>query len=1295
MVRTGSTSMAVLTLPEGIAGVDVAADFVGTRVAAPCPADAVAYPGSEVGAPGGVVVELNWACRVSALDLSSLVDSAGLTRVVTDFDGMTVNAEPSTPVVDAGGAHPVAPSIPFLLVLLAGLVAAAAVAFGVWMMRSRKVRADVSTRPNARGSTSGRPWRARRVRGVAGVLVGALVLALVPGYAATATEVPDELVLVTQNPKEGDPLTFSYKTDTPSSKNWVGLYRPADVPGPVAATMWKYTAGPSGTVTFDSGGLSAGTWKAHFLANDGYDPIVAPITFTLAPRSTATKVPVSGIVYTDQDADGTRDDGEPGMAGLSVTDGQVWATTDESGRYQIDIDPARRATDLVSVVSPDGFTPTLRDDFVPQFFAKVDTSGSAAEGVDLGLVPDERASDPTETWLMVSDTEVVGFTDEAAEGSLAQWTERVRTLSEVDDASFTITTGDLTVTDYAATERRQKGYDVLRNGLRDGGLGHPFYPVMGNHDVGGPAGSSGYGGSMEFWRQNMGPEWYSFDRNGRHVVVLEDNYDARGLAPQLAWLKEDLKRHAVGKQVLVFAHRSLFTKWGPGAGMQPIVDELARYDTRMFAAGHNQQAEYRRGAFARSVEINNQGTYGIDGSRPDYKILDFSAITDDESTPENEDRGLVFGTHRQFEIDDDAALVSPGEGGRFDAGSPVPVQVYAEDDGRTPAAATVTVHDARGRVVWTEELEFGGDPAALGRENCYAEPGGDGPEPCPPARISWTRAVSEIPSLRAGEYTADVSVVGTDGNGWPERSTSFSVTKAADEQPAFDGDWVRQGGTEAGRSSAATDPGAELDLQWVQNTGEQFNLNGSVIADGRVIVASEAFDSPYSMMLAYDARTGAELWRTYLDGDAESAPSLHEGKVYITTSNARLYALDAETGAVVWETIDDEHRQETSVRRYGRAGGPVSVFDLPAEGRAVAVYQEWGSVICRDAADGSKLPGGFSAPGAWGEFHSTAVRVPGSNRAWMHSGSSETLIGFDLSTCQRTSSTGTNGGLQSMSSPALTDPEQGEPKVVTVTKDGVRAHDPGDGHVLWHAALSGEKCEPGPPPVTSPAVRGEIAYVAAIDGVIRAYDTASETPSTPIWATEVGYLPGEAPSDDPGRAGCGAGAVGSPAMHPLVTESVVYAGTWDGRLLALDRANGSLVASYDLGGGVASALSVSGDWLYALTDDGSIHAFTKRAEPARELAMDVTAESRCAGPKAKLSVKVVNAEEVPIDVSIATEFGDKSFDGVAPGEKAFHPFSTRKQVLPAGEVTVTATAEIDGEDVTTTRYVEYERRSCG
>ncbi|MFD8457908.1 hypothetical protein [Streptomyces antimycoticus] len=86
---------------------------------------------------------------------------------------------------------------------------------------------------------------------------------------------------------------------------------------------------------------------------------------------------------------------------------------------------------------------------------------------------------------------------------------------------------------------------------------------MGNHDFGGTATSQGYAGSLEYYRRNMAPEWYSFDRDGRHVVVLEDNDDASGPEPRLEWLRRDLAQHAVGEQVLVFGYRSLSTRWGP------------------------------------------------------------------------------------------------------------------------------------------------------------------------------------------------------------------------------------------------------------------------------------------------------------------------------------------------------------------------------------------------------------------------------------------------------------------------------------------------------------------------------------------------------------------------------------------------------------------------------------------------------------------------------------------------------------------------------------------------------------
>ncbi|WP_205304201.1 outer membrane protein assembly factor BamB family protein [Nonomuraea montanisoli] len=1148
-----------------------------------CPVSAHGVSGDGGGIPGGVVVELGWSCAVDSLDLGALMRAGGLSQIVAEFDGVTSNVTGASPVVDATGAHaPPSPWPPLsLVVILLGAVLAVTAVL----------------------------WLRRRTGWLGVVAAGVVIAVLAPGTAQAAVDTPPStttpstttpstttpsataagstLELTAVNPKVGDPLTFRYTTDKPGPRNWVGLYGPDDKPGDVASKSWVYAPLAAGTVTLGSGALGEGTWKAYFLADDGYDPLSPPVTFTLAGRG-ADQVAVEGTVFADRDGDGVKDAGEKGMPGVSVTDGAQWATTGADGGYAMTVDRNRRETDLVSIVSPNGYTPVLRDDYVPAFFREVPGGQGPVKGLDFALVADAAAADPEEKWLMVSDVEVSNRSDAEARNTLPRWQGQVEAMAEVHGATLTMTTGDLTVSDYAAEPRRQGGYDILREGLRKGKLGHPYYPVIGNHDIGGAATSVGYGGSLEYWRRNMGPEWYSFDRGGRHVVVLEDNYDSSGLAPQLAWLREDLRRHAAGKQVLVFAHRSLFTRWGPGAGMQPIVDELAKYDVRMFAAGHNQQAEYRRGAFARSVEVNNMGVYGIDAARPDYKILDFAGITDDPDTKENEDTGYIAGTHRQFEVDDDVALVSPAEGSVHGAKAGVPVELYAEDDGRTPATAELTIRFKNGNVVRHDRrLKFGRETRPTGRVNCYTPPGGTA-EPCPTAHVSWTRVSSRISGLRPGTYTAEMVAVDTAGKAWPTVRTTFQVVADGRlDQPRLGRDWTRQGGGEESRSSAEDDPGARLGLRWAASTGEQFHLNGAAVWDGKVIVASQAFDSPYSMMLAYDGLSGAEVWRTYLDGDAESFPTVHDGKVYLTTGVGRVYALDAATGKVAWETIDDEHVAGKTVRRYGRAGGPVSVFDLP--GRSVAVYQAWDTVVCRDARTGARLPGGFGAPAAWGEFHSVAVRRPGATTAYLHSGSSQSLIAMDLGSCKQQSSVDTGGDLFTQSSPAFTDTQ-----MVTATSSGVRGHDLQAGaKVLWQAKLgTASACEPGPPPVTSPATRGAMAYVASVDGVVRAYDTASATPDKPVWETPLGYLPGESPMDDKWRVagGCAAAGPGSPAMHTLATETVVYATTWDGRVVALDRASGRRLAEYNLGAGVASALSVSGTMLYALTDDGSIHA---------------------------------------------------------------------------------------------------------
>ncbi|SDT70099.1 F5/8 type C domain-containing protein [Jiangella sp. DSM 45060] len=75
--------------------------------------------------------------------------------------------------------------------------------------------------------------------------------------------------------------------------------------------------------------------------------------------------------------------------------------------------------------------------------------------------------------------------------------------------------------------------------------------------------------------------------------------------------------------------------------------------------------------------------------------------------------------------------------------------------------------------------------------------------------------------------------------------------------------------------------------------------------------------------------------------------------------------------------------------------------------------------------------------------------------------------------------------------------------------------------------------------------------------------------------------------------------------------------------------------------------------------------------------VSVTTEVRCLGRRAFIAVRATNDDTVPLDITLATPYGDRPLDGIQPGAAAYQMFATRVADLPAGEVTVTA-ATADG-----------------
>ncbi len=95
------------------------------------------------------------------------------------------------------------------------------------------------------------------------------------------------------------------------------------------------------------------------------------------------------------------------------------------------------------------------------------------------------------------------------------------------------------------------------------------------------------------------------------------------------------------------------------------------------------------------------------------------------------------------------------------------------------------------------------------------------------------------------------------------------------------------------------------------------------------------------------------------------------------------------------------------------------------------------------------------------------------------------------------------------------------------------------------------------------------------------------------------------------------------------------------------------------------------------------------------LDVTVTAETRCLAGKAYVAVRATNGEDVPVDVTLATPFGTKAVTAVAPGANAYQSFAVRAPSAEAGEATVTATATVDGEQVSTEVVAPYAATTCG
>jgi len=168
---------------------------------------------------------------------------------------------------------------------------------------------------------------------------------------------------------------------------------------------------------------------------------------------------------------------------------------------------------------------------------------------------------------------------------------------------------------------------------------------------------------------------------------------------------------------------------------------------------------------------------------------------------------------------------------------------------------------------------------------------------------------------------------------------------------------------------------AKLAPAWVYATGETRGHEATpLVADGVMYTTL-----PWSIVVALDAATGRELWRT--DPGVPKAwgrhaccdvvnrgVALYRGRVYVGALDGRLIALDARTGARVWETLTIDRSLP-----YTITGAPRAAAGLVFIGNGGAEFGVRGYVSAYDADTGALVWRFYTVPGRPGQPRENAA----------------------------------------------------------------------------------------------------------------------------------------------------------------------------------------------------------------------------------------------------------------------------------------------------------------------------------
>ena len=336
-----------------------------------------------------------------------------------------------------------------------------------------------------------------------------------------------------------------------------------------------------------------------------------------------------GSVYFDENSNGVKDNGEKGIANVSVSNGIDVVQTDVRGNYSI----ALPAESVLFITKPSNYNVPVDENNLPQFyyihypegspnvaewdFDVIEPTGPLPSSIDFPLLKPERKPRPDFNAMVFADTQA-GREDE-------QDMVREDVVNELVGnpfaAKFGMTIGDV-VNDNLDL------YD--RHNAMMGLIGVPMWNVPGNHDLNFRSPNNTY--ATQTFIKTFGPDTYSFEYGNIHVLALNnveykgdgqgtfDNTRYRGYITdtQLQWIENDLAYVDKDKLIVIATHIPLVTYALDGMGerfnsgdnintknLSDLLEVLEPFENIYGMAGHDTSNSWK-------VEINH--THGWHGT---------------------------------------------------------------------------------------------------------------------------------------------------------------------------------------------------------------------------------------------------------------------------------------------------------------------------------------------------------------------------------------------------------------------------------------------------------------------------------------------------------------------------------------------------------------------------------------------------------------------------------------------------------------------------------------------------------